>query len=155
MDLPAEFGIFPNRGGRGGLLDLESKVSAAEKNSKLRGREGGRGKKYQVPNQPWVTKFQSFGGVLNLDFIPPKKNTFLSIMFSIGQWDIKMVASHCQHNFFLSLYVMKLEQWYKWWQNTLEEGIQRLQQQNRHFSKENDNEKSACLCATSHFPHPS
>ena len=30
MDLPAEFGIFPNRGGRGGLLDLESKVSSAE-----------------------------------------------------------------------------------------------------------------------------
>ena len=31
MDLLAEFGIFPNRGGRGDLLDLGSKVSAAEK----------------------------------------------------------------------------------------------------------------------------
>ena len=40
MDLPAEFGIFPNRGGRGGLLDLESKVSAAEKKIQTK-REGG------------------------------------------------------------------------------------------------------------------
>ena len=37
MDLPA---IFPNRGGRGGLLDLESKVSAAEKKIQTK-REGG------------------------------------------------------------------------------------------------------------------
>ena len=41
MDLPAEFGIFPNRGGRGGLVDLESKVSAAEK--KFQTIKGGRG----------------------------------------------------------------------------------------------------------------
>ena len=30
MDLPAEFGIFLNWGGRGGLVDLDSKFSAAE-----------------------------------------------------------------------------------------------------------------------------
>ena len=40
MDRPAEFGIFPNRGGRGGLVDLESKVSAAEKKFQSK-REGG------------------------------------------------------------------------------------------------------------------
>ena len=40
MDLPAEFGIFPNRRGRDGLVDLESKVSAAEKKFQSK-REGG------------------------------------------------------------------------------------------------------------------
>ena len=62
MDLPAEFGIFPNRGGRGGLL--EEKISSSK--SAL---------SYEIP------KF----GVLNLDFIPPKKNNLLSLLFSIGQ----------------------------------------------------------------------
>lgn len=43
MDLPAEFGIFLNWGGRGGLVDLDSKFSAAEKKNQTK-RGGGRGR---------------------------------------------------------------------------------------------------------------
>ena len=43
MDLPAEFGIFLNWGGRGGLVDLDSKFFAAEKKNQTK-RGGGRGR---------------------------------------------------------------------------------------------------------------